>query len=541
MLWVLWTLLMVTTTHGLVVTPLKGGVQVRERDMRIVVETWRVIVTVEDMITPYASLREGISMARGATRRVLSSTEDHNHNRRMRHFRNVLDGLETKVAAWEKKDKRPRRTRRGLINGVGLLMGQVFGVATESEIIGIKQRVADNTNTIKEMLAWEEDNIAILNASFHNIELNSVAVLALREEAAAEDKVGVIREAMERVERERARQSEIIDDLEGGRLTESLFPPALFNDIKISKDCDWLEKYWYYQYTTIHPVWVANHAGVKYFSFSLPLVARTNRQGYELKSFPIRYKNTTAKIAVPHYASLDLLTGMATEPTFCLGSEPQACNEGPTASACVNSLLGGGDWDECYVQFERTADRYYMLTPSSLVLVSLKDSLIQERCLETLVSAKQAAPAGTVVVKWTPGCRVITEKFTVRSPRHQEMTLAWASPQDELDLAAMLHDLETPDVGLQVVRLGSLQKPPKFSEGSAVWAGTYPDWFPWFTVITIIQIVTIIYIFKNKFPICKSRRCWKRAKTMAPPPETDALEGTTESPSPQAAIPMVFK
>jgi hypothetical protein len=506
------------------VTPLRGGVQIQQIDIRIKVRVWKVIITLEDPPLPIGLIEDGIRQVQ-----VKAAQYEGNVHKAERnvHYTTILGGLLVELADLRREEKahQPRsskrnaRQRRGLVDAIGWAASGLFGLATEADVQEVRAKVEENRQALQALTAWETEHVAVLNASFEDIRINHADISKIKEEQWIAHAIGQFRAKILEFKNIMYERKQRIDDLEDGRLTERLFPPRLFKQLPIDAGEKWLDSHWYYQAVRVLPSWVANHGGNRHYEVNLPLVRHQQQQGYQIRTFPVLYQgNRTATIVAPPYASLTPISGVVSEPTFCLGRQPLVCDEGPTSDGCAAALVTTGPWDSCRVHIEPQTRDYYTFTGNSVVLLSETTATLTERCPKTLSGIEKTIESGTTLVTWQTGCRLITPRLSIRATRRNEKTVSWSTPGSEVDLAQHLETLKLPPDTTFV--LLSARPPPTLDIPDITWQPQYGVTI-WLSGLTL-AILALIYITWRR-PTCSFARSHPpQAPTMAP--ETNNLE-----------------
>jgi hypothetical protein len=402
--------------------------------------------------------------------------------------------------------------KRGLIDAIGWGAKALFGVAMDKDVRFIREKVQENRQALQAITTYETEHLAILNASFHDIQVNHEEIVEVQQYLWFTETIEKIRHELRQVERVLDDRERRLNDLDDGRLTAALFPPALFERLPKAMDEYFMNEHWYYHAVRVHPLWVANHGGVRLFSVNLPLVRHDTQKGYAIRTFPVPMENqsTTLTVIAPNYASLTPLTGGVTEPQFCIGQDPLVCDEGPQASPCTKALVTDGTWDECRAKVEHESEKYYTLTGNSIVLIG-PGTTVTERCPQTVTSTEAKILPGTNVVTWSAGCRLQTEGFSMRATRRNGKTLTWNTPGQEVNLA--IHPLEHSKNTGFVTLNGLLRPPPLLDIPEIPQVANYVNliWLPVLTLAVAVLIILQVWALRA--------HCLKTPEVMTPVPK----------------------
>jgi hypothetical protein len=300
--------------------------------------------------------------------------------------------------------------------------------------------IKENRHALQEMTIFDEKYVAVINATYKAAQVNRHALNNLTNRVKT---IYMISQAMQEVqvelndlEHEVDRQHRLRDDLEGGRLTELLFPPSSFQELEAASDEEWLSSEWYYQWCRVTPLWTEK----RQYGVTLPLVSVKSTQGYELRTFPVGVNQRLVQLEVAAFASLDRRTGEVSTPQRCVGKGPTVCDEGPISEECAVAVLAQGHIEEkCRVHTAPHAKMYYPLMASEVVLLLKGKTVLRERCQTSVKD--QVVGKGTMKIRWSPGCRLVTPNLTITAPRagRRVITKKWMIPPYELNLGAHLN------------------------------------------------------------------------------------------------------
>jgi hypothetical protein len=250
---------------------LPQGVLIREIDVKIRIRAleWRVIVTL-DSAEKYEKLVNAVKKM-GESKLVQGNAL----------WETELEGLRTRL----ERVLRTTRSRRGLIDGVGLITQSLFGLATDADVKEVRVKVEENRRMLQEVTHWSSEWTSVVNATFHLARENRRFLRNLTTVFAnhlqVSHRLAQLRAAMQDAKQCAEERRRIRDDLEDGLLTETIFPRDYFEQLRTIKK--WIAPpEWYYTHVRVRPL-----RGSNAFEARLPLVNTRRLLSYELQIFPI--------------------------------------------------------------------------------------------------------------------------------------------------------------------------------------------------------------------------------------------------------------
>ena len=287
-----------------------------------------------------------------------------------------------------------QRTRRGLVNVVGLLYDRLFGTATEAQISETRSQIENIAkqnkrvvNVVKELITLvnhSHDHSKIINEHIQSLEtyVSTVAFEIQKSDNITDklrNRVKILRATL-RTDRALAlietthnlwlRQLDTYNRqraaLELGYLTEAIL--TVEDLTRIIQDARQHNLHtpnlnWYYSYIRIEPLWRDDRVLV--FRANLPLTDRHIYLRYRIQSWPIPGNTTEfrTQLQVLNDIAFHTETGGIFKPTGCPGNNPAICRTGPifdrTMMKCSRGILTGEPQlrRQCYVTITKVRDR----------------------------------------------------------------------------------------------------------------------------------------------------------------------------------------
>lgn len=450
------------------VTELPQGLLMRKMDMKLTSELWTVVITVEDGSTAWDETVATLTRLMNLDRPHMDAWS-----------RAQLQRLGNRIGHLNHHHS---RSKRGLIDGVGVVAKSLFGLATESEVAQLRERVEENRRWQRSMSTWTEDFVVVMNRTREEIALNRALLNNITERTLhAIDDVHLIMTLQEQVHDLEAisrRIDDIRDDLEHGQLTELLLPIATLQSIV----GDTLPLEWYYRWCTISPSfdqgWV--------YEVRLPVVASDPTIGYELVAFPVwGPANRTVKLDVARYAALDTRTGQVSEPRTCRGERPLVCSNGPRTRGCTAAVVKQlGVMDVCNVLLVEEERRYFSMMENEIVAVLGKSTPFAQICPKAERPLTTQLPRGTHRITWTGGCTLETHDFSISTatmPMGHRKVDGWQIYRGKLDITDFFKNRTFPSILPPLIPLdyNRMDRPPAIQ-----W--TNPSLWPLIILLSII-------------------------------------------------------
>ena len=451
----------------------------READVRIRTLEWRVIVTL-DGPEDYGEMIKAVDKLKSNNVVQISA-----------YWSAELAGLENRL----QHIIRTTRRRRGLIDGVGVIAHSLFGMATDSDVDEVKAKVEENRRALKEVTHWSREWTTVVNATYQLAKTSRQYVRNLTVQFADYTQVNQgmveLRAALHDAERRADERQRIKDDLEDGRLTETIFPKEYFTRLQTMED--WIEpREWYYSYVRVHPLW-GNNA----FVARLPLVGQKKLLSYELETFPVFTNDTTVELLLPELVVRDTETGDVEEPRHCVGRNPKVCNPGPVYRAsCAAAVINNGTMHACQLAHSSNKE-LYVLGVNDVVRVSRNPAMIHERCPKQGEQTTHV-PAGTVRVQWGRECNIEFPDFKVHGVQVMETSITarvWQSPKLNTDFDKhLINVVEIPNV-VEIGAIPSLTEIPDIRWKPSV--GTIGQWVSIAVICGVICLI-LAYLIKTR-------------------------------------------
>ena len=263
------------------------------------------------------------------------------------------------------------RHRRGLIDAGGILLRNLFGLATTSQV-DISRRLIQQVRIYNHMILHKTNKlISVVNQTFdelvrhrqHIMDLETsisdlyehiktwqsvrdVAYKTLRANIRIDNALSVLEQQKLRWTRQLSRYRRQRLALMSGKLTESLLPVTDLNIILThsrSRGFFAARTVWYYEFVKILPLW-EDEDHVVYIAH-LPLAGHNSYLRYSIITWPfvIPSTNFTMPLQLPRDIAYDTTGGLMFEPQQCHGWEPEICQTGPLYSKsslkCIRGVL----------------------------------------------------------------------------------------------------------------------------------------------------------------------------------------------------------
>ena len=408
-------LLHVWYSHSLTVTNIPHGVLTRPTDIVIRQQEWTVILTIQTPTRNLNSLRRGLKV-----RQVSCHGNDTSY---------ICDTLNGLMARLDRLDKMPH-SKRGLFDFIGLGAKYAFGLATESEIVDLKRKIAITHQEVSNIKVFADSLVAVVKTTHHEIKENRDLLNKLVNHSLESTQMTHLLMAastqLDCYERVADEQRRIVHDLERGRLSRALFPPSMFEQLPLPSGTKWLDLHWYYHWVRVLPIWGEQTQ----FAVTLPIVRGTPTLGWELVSFPWRGPHQSiVKIDVRPFAITDLEKAVVSFPNRCLGKFPHVCDPGIIlGQGCTRAiLLILPLTDDCHMTLLDKAEFSYPLGSGEVIIPVFEPLVITETCPNQSIKT-HALETGTYHVKWRDECTLSHPRFRATAINHDRRALNWTIP-----------------------------------------------------------------------------------------------------------------
>ena len=415
--------LCVRIAGALQVTQLPQGLLQKKTDIKVTAEQWKVIITVEDGSTQWDSIMQVVDRLMDLNLPLIDAWS----GAQLVQLRHRINHLSR---------SHHRRSKRGLIDGVGWLAHSLFGLATDEEVTELRTKIEDNRRWQQSLSTWAEDFVIVINRTREDLALNRVLLNNITTRTLkAIDQIHLImtlQDQVHQLELIERRTNDIIDDLEHGQLTELILP----RDTLTSIVGDSLTLEWYYRWCTIKPLWNDGWA----FETQLPVVSKDPIIGYELIAFPVWGPgNHTVKLDIARFAALDTRSGRVSEPRSCRGTDPQVCSHGPISQqGCAAAVITQqAVAAACHVLVVEEEKRAFSLLENEVVVVLGRTTLIAQVCPNSELPQRATLARGTHRIQWKPGCRLETKDFSITAalmPVGHRTVKGWHIPHGAINL-----------------------------------------------------------------------------------------------------------
>jgi hypothetical protein len=387
------------------------------------------------------------------------------------------------------------RSKRGLVDMIGLISRGLFGTATEQEVREIRSKVLENRNSLNGILHVQKQFLSIVNVSHNEMIQNRNAINNLTH-SMHELKHWVARILVDineyvhgiitynRISEQVLRITQHVDlyedlvrvqelqraALETGNLQERLLPRHILEELTTLPEMSGAEVIrpmeFYYMHVRITPLWGGETLG---YTVSIPMVDPTVYLGYQLMIFPIPLGNVSATITIIGSGRLavDPHTGGMFQADNCLGTRPIICPPVPVHRdmehiGCTEALILGRDITHyCSADvksFGGPGEQVEMQGPNHLVLITL-GSTVTQRCPDKVV--KREVVKGTYRISWDPKCMLHTGHWAIPGLTTFETEIKLnSSAWKPLDFK----NLDYEEGLLNQIQLGSLTVPDKLDK-----------------------------------------------------------------------------
>jgi len=466
--------------HGVL---MEKGLEVRSTRVQ-----WNVVMVLEDA-TPH--LAHIVHQELDAVERLLSMLpKGQRIHARVEYWTGELQRLRAHLP-----EVSSSRTKRGLVDVVGIISQSLFGTATEQEIRELRRKVLANRNSLNGILHIQNQFLSIVNVSHNEVIKNRDAINNLTHSMhelkhwvarilvnineyvhgiitynRISEQVLRITQHVELYERLIRAQELQRAALETSYLQERLLPRRILEELGTLPGMAGAEVIrpleFYYMHVKITPLWGGETLGYK---VSIPLVDPTVYLGYQLKTFPVPLSNVSATITIVGSGRLavDPHTGGMFKADGCLGTGPIICPPVPVHRdmehiGCTQALILGRDMTQyCsadIMDFGGPGEQVEMQGPNHLVLITL-GSIVTQRCPDKVV--KREVDRGTYRISWEPRCMLHTDHWAIPglTTFASELRLN-SSAWKPLDFRQLGYEEDL----LNRIQLGSLKIPDKLDK-----------------------------------------------------------------------------
>ena len=334
------------------------------------------------------------------------------------------------------------RTKRGLFDFVGTISKSLFGVATDHDVVQLKEVVNSNRNALSVITHQHNKMLTVVNATRFQMLENRETINNLIDTTSALKKwvarvnlrqqlyhvlifrINMIENLIRQLERSQDKMLRMRKDLEHGVLSEELLPldelGKLTTSSLIPKDSSFVTPlFWYY--THLHVKMLRMEDELVY-SVGLPLVSNERSVAKQFESYPTPnvISNVTLQILVHNSNLFKSHTGQAIQlPDNCIGSHPLVCPPMPvlrddtTDHSCASALLKLTHRkvsQECPVKVTSDVrDKMFYHDVNSFVLVTWGTDVV-EGCLH---SKAMSLTPGTYLISWSGECPLCTKQHCI--------------------------------------------------------------------------------------------------------------------------------
>ena len=416
----------VSGRHPVEVTKLKQGIYVEKtRDVKLVSAYWRLVILLEPLthMDTITEERKALSkLEKFATKAFTDMTGiesvgiSHHITARIKWLKDELNSeARDKVAVKEADKESPMRTKRGLFNAGGWLLGKLFGLATSKDIRIIQGLINEGRNNQIELFHRTNQLASAFKTVFSELDQTKEylgeheqaighlqASLELLRNATADQKrytnklyrIVLIEDVMAAVEAKHRLMRDLYRSyrekriaLEGGRLTETIFPRADLRAVlerAQEKGYQSAPERWYYENCVVRPLWDYKMGGYSYI-VELPLVSKT-ATGYRISTYPeLKGNGEWIRYVVHPHVVHDEANGDVSIVRACHGKNPTLCNRDLNyrdGLKCERSLILGIDAGigECRVQANRPSETKTVNIDINKYIITTIDDDVEARC-----------------------------------------------------------------------------------------------------------------------------------------------------------------
>ena len=332
------------------------------------------------------------------------------------------------------------RTKRGLFNAGGWLLGKLFGVATNRDVQQLREAIQDGYHqrqTIKHKVNQLVSSYNQLNKDQNRTrgilqrheallqqtkdDINGIALISAQNQQLGQrnHKTLLVSNLVQLVERRHALIQAQIDRyrsqrmaLEAGRLTESILPRSDLKQVlttAISKGYQPATMEWYYEHSIVRPVWETDEG----FSYIVELPLYTQQvTGYDISSRPTLQTNGNWVNIVAHsYIGYNEQDGTITKLRGCQGHYPTLCESDliyRTGLPCERSLVTGNSngISKCNVRIETPKETSIRTVDINQHILTTLDTFLESRCQDEVTSRFNITPGTHLVTFDANNCQL---------------------------------------------------------------------------------------------------------------------------------------
>jgi uncharacterized protein YoxC len=433
-------ILAITVEGSLEVTPLPQGLLHATQPVREVCALHKVVVVFRPDYQPkHQALLEELDLFQGFL--VKSHPLMNARLTRLPYFRQELKKLRVRVQPSRS------RTRRALLDIIGTLGKELFGFSTQGDLAELKKVIQENRQQIQVVTHYSNKLVSIVNLTRLELQENRHAVneiinstreisewinkiniyrdtdiQSINVYQQLFEKLDVLKEQVEKVEKIGHHIKEIRMNLEAGRLTEELLPlsdlESLRNSPGLPLGCNLIQNhYWYYSTLKVS---ILQLEGELVYNLEIPLVSNKKLRAHRFKSFPIpnEVKNVSLQLQANQVVIIDPLTGHTSQVEQCIGEQPLVCPPLPTyyhhanKLTCSAAIVQNTDvYTTCTaVVTPRRGDELFVLGINDYIL-STWGTKLKSNCWNQLQELK----IGVYRLFWKENCIVCTSELCIPS------------------------------------------------------------------------------------------------------------------------------
>jgi hypothetical protein len=307
----------------------------------------------------------------------------------------------------------PHRRTRGLLDPIGTLVHNIFGLATNAEVDDIKRvlstlheddsaivhRLHEFTTILNRSRAYEQETRTFVNAMSKRFAKINTWLAEL------EDDINGITMMVnfERILEDLELKSQTLyqlhqlyahrrQDLHAGRLTEELLSAAslaqILDSIRSFEAAPLADLNWYFSHSLVRPMWAATEFLV--YEVILHLVHPETFLLYRIQTWPTPLANqTAAQIREQGDFGYNTANGDLFSATSCTGTGPRVCESGPlfgdgnSALPCIRGIITSNPllMGKCTIDItSQPQTKIYVIHDNEYVISSFGESLTT-RCL----------------------------------------------------------------------------------------------------------------------------------------------------------------
>ena len=449
------------------------------------------------------------------------------------------------------------RVKRDLFNVIGEVSHELFGTATEEEVVALQDglravagqesavyhnqfRLLSVVNTTRRYVWKNRDDINLLvNASrylSHTLVNLSAFVNVLSRKVHAMWVVRHVRSMMDRVDQALERSREEFDQyrditlaVEGGRLTETLLSELDLQSVLRNLRGTPMTLGWYYAFTPIKPVMISNEQIV--FAADVWSRSKDADEEWALQAFPVRDRGFHKRTIIRPSVITDVKRQFVFRPTVCRGLSTQVCIMSHVEKhACELGLISGTP-NGCQLRLtsRETPFELHPYRPNEWILVPHFDnSTVTVRCDNR---RHQQLVVTQVELWWVhPRCNIDTANLTTHGVKsyHLDVIVNYAPPtilnvtfhvENQLKVEIPVLLKFHPHLEVKGIPSDVLSDP-----------GFYPVYNPHHVIYGLSALIGGAILAAVIGIVCVRRRCAVRPfKTTVKPPTSDRSLRRSES------------